>query len=157
MKNMIRYACAMLFASVSCSAAAADAESIRHELEIFLSSGIGSIVSIVLLLLFLMWLVLPLAVFGLKTRIRRLTREVSESNRMLADILATNKALAENRDASDVAAHIEETNRILADIRDELSVLKEEDEPGARVVEQSPVDMPEDSAADYYDKIKYEP
>lgn len=157
MKNMIRYACGMLFAVVSCSAAAADAESIRHELEIFLSSGIGSVVSIVLLLLFLMWLVLPLAVFGLKTRIRRLTREVSESNRMLADIMATSKTLAETRDAGDVSAQIEETNRILADIRDELSVLNEEDVSGTSVVEQSSVGMQEESAADYYDKIKYEP
>ena len=105
MKNMIRYACGMLFAVVSCSGAAADAESIRHELEIFLSSGIGSVVSIVLLLL----------------------------------------------------AQIEETNRILADIRDELSVLNEEDVSGTSVVEQSSVGMQEESAADYYDKIKYEP
>jgi|GEM_PF-943848 len=153
---MIKYVYGALLGAVSSGAAAADAESIRHEIEIFLTSGIGSIVSIILLLLFLLWLILPLAVFGLKGRVRRLTTEIRESNRMLADIMASNKALAETRDAGDIRDRIDETNRILADIREELSVLDDDDETEVRTKQQGSV-VREEGAADYYDEIKYEP
>jgi hypothetical protein len=153
---MIKYVYGMLLVAVSFGAAAADAESIRHEIEIFLSSGIGGIVSIVLLLLFLMWLVLPLAIFGLKSRVRQLKTEVRESNRMLAEIMASNKALADTSDTGEIRDHIDETNRILADIRDELSVLNDDDEPGVSSERQGS-SVREEGAADYYDEIKYEP
>jgi hypothetical protein len=153
---MIKYVYGVLLTAVSFGAAAADAESIRHEIEIFLSSGIGGIVSIVLLLLFLMWLVLPLAIFGLKSRVRQLKTEIRESNRMLAEIMASNKALADTRDTGEIRDHIDETNRILADIRDELSVLNDDDEPEVSSERQGS-SVREEGATDFYDEIKYEP
>ena len=153
---MIKYVYGVLLVAVSPGAAAADAESIRHEIEIFLSSGVGGIVSIILLLLFLLWLILPLAVFGLKSKVRRLTSEIRESNRMLADIMASNKALAETSDTGELRDQLEETNRILADIREELSVLNDDDEPEVSPEQQGAV-VREEGATDYYDEIKYEP
>jgi hypothetical protein len=145
----------MLLVLLSFSAAA-DTGSIRHEVEVFLSSGIGTIVSVVLLLLFLLWLLLPLAVFGLKSKLRRLTSELRESNRMLTDIMESNKLLADSSNAGEITAHINETNKILADIREELSVLNEEDASGASAAESGATVREEDSSA-YYDEIKYEP
>jgi hypothetical protein len=70
---------------VSCSVAA-DTHSFRHEIEVFFSSGVGSIAFVLLLFLILLWLMLPLAVFGLKRRLKDLIRESQETNRMLAEI-----------------------------------------------------------------------
>ena len=156
MNKMIKYFIVALLMLVSYSTAAADAESIRHEIEAFLSSGIGSIVSFILLLLFLLWLLLPLAVFGLKSKLKQLTREASETNRILADIKGTYKIRAENNESNEILAHINETNKILADIRDELSVLKEEESPTADT-EQSKTTVYEEDAGDLYDQIKYDP
>ena len=156
MNKMIKYFIVALLMLVSYSTAAADAESIRHEIEAFLSSGIGSIVSFILLLLFLLWLLLPLAVFGLKSKLKQLTREASETNRILADIKETYKIGAENDETNEILAHINETNKILADIRDELSVLKEEESPTADT-EQSKTTVYEEDAGDLYDQIKYDP
>ena len=160
MNKMINYFIVALLMLVSYSTAAADAESIRHEVEVFLfklfSTGIGSIVSIILLLLFLLWLLLPLAVFGLKSKLKQLTREASETNRILADIKGTYKIRAENNESNEILAHINETNKILADIRDELSVLKEEESPTANG-EQSKTTVYEEDAEDLYDQIKYDP
>jgi len=156
MNIMIKYFIVALLMLVSYSTAAADAESIRHEIEVFLSTGIGSIVSIILLLLFLLWLLLPLAVFGLKSKLKQLTMEASETNRILADIKGTYKIRAENNESNEILAHINETNKILADIRDELSVLKEEESPTANG-EQSKTTVYEEDAGDLYDQIKYDP
>lgn len=131
----------------SYTAAAADAQGIRHEIEVFLSSGVGSIVSIVLLILFMLWLLLPLAVFGLKSRLKALARENRETNRMLAEI----------KDVTMVSSQIEETNRILADIREELSALSEEEEAPPVKAERSEVNIYEEDTADLYDEIKYDP
>jgi len=83
---MITYFFGALLASISFSAAGANANSIRHEIEVFFSSGVGSIVFVLLLLLFLLWLLLPLAVFGLKRGLKDVIRESRETNRILADI-----------------------------------------------------------------------
>lgn len=156
MNRMIKYFIVALLMLVSFSAAAADAHSMRHEIAVFLSTGVGSIVSIILLLLFLLWLLLPLAVFGLKSKLKQLTREASETNRTLADIKETYKIRAENNETNEILAHINETNKILADIRDELSVLNEEETPTANT-EQSKTTVYEDDEADLYDQIKYDP
>ncbi len=144
-------------ASFSFTAVAADPQSIRQEIEVFLSSGIGNIVSIILLLLFMLWLLLPLAIFGLKSKLNRLRSETRETNRMLADIVESNRVLADTNDASEILGHINETNRLLAEIRDELSVLKEEDVPVADEPPLSKSTVYETGSADYYDEIKYEP
>jgi len=156
MNKMIKYFVVALLTLVSYSTAAADTESIRHEIEVFLSTGIGSIVSIILLLLFLLWLILPLAVFGLKSKLKQLTMEARETNRTLVDIKEAYKIGAENDETNEILAHINETNKILADIRDELSVLKEEESPTANA-EQSKTTVYEEDAGDLYDQIKYDP
>lgn len=86
MRNTSRLYTGALLAQASCSTSAADAYSIRHEIDVFFSSGIGSIVFIVLMLLLLLWLLLPLALFGLKSKIKGLIRENRETNRLLTDI-----------------------------------------------------------------------
>ena len=156
MNIMIKYFIVALLVLVSYSTAAADTESIQHEIEVFLSTGIGSIVSFILLLIFLLWLLLPLAVFGLKSKLKQLTRETGETNRILADFKETYSIRTENNESNEILAHINETNKILADIRDELSVLKEEESPTANA-EQSKTTVYEEDAADLYDQIKYDP
>ena len=156
MNKMIKYFIVALLVLVSYSTAAADTESIQHEIEVFLSTGIGSIVSFILLLIFLLWLLLPLAVFGLKSKLKQLTRETGETNRILADIKETYSIRTENNESNGILAHINETNKILADIRDELSVLKEEEFSEANS-EQSKTTVYEEDAGDLYDQIKYDP
>ena len=156
MNKNIKYFIVALLMLVSYSTVAADTESIRHEIEVFLSSGTGSIVSFILLLLFLLWLLLPLAIYGLKSKLKQLTREASETNRMLADIKEIYKIRTDNNESNEILAHISETNKILADIRDELSVLNEEESPTANA-EQSKTTVYEEDAGDLYDQIKYDP
>jgi hypothetical protein len=156
MNKMIKYIIVALLVLFSYSTAAADTESIRHEIEVFLSTGIGSIVSFILLFLFMLWLLLPLAVFGIKSKLKQLTRENGETNRLLADIKETYSIRIENNESNEILAHINETNKILADIRDELSVLKEEESPEANS-EQSKTTVYEEDAGDLYDQIKYDP
>ena len=156
MNQVINFFIGVWLTLVSYSAIAAEAESIRHEIEVFLSSGLGSIVSIILLLLFLLWLLLPLAVFGLKGKLNQLTRETRETNKALAEIRETGKAFADSNESNELLAHIDETNKILADIREELSVLNEEEVPLADT-EQSRKTVVVEDTADLYDEIKYEP
>ena len=156
MKYLNRYATGMLLLLGPCCALASNIESMRREVETFFSTGVGNIVSIVLLLLLLLWLLLPLAIFGLKSRVRQLARETRESNRMLADIVESNKMLTDTNDASEILAHINETNKILADIRDELSVLNEEEELEISV-EKPKTRVREEETAAYYDEVKYDP
>ncbi len=156
MNNMIKSCFGALLLLASCRVTAADAESVRHEIEVFLSSGVGNVVSFILLLLFLLWLLLPLALFGLKSRLKQLTREARETNKALAEIRETNKAFIESNETDEILAHIDKTNRILADIRDELSVLNEEEEPVAEMEPTRKTVVVEDTA-DLYDEIKYDP
>lgn len=156
MNKMIKYFNVVLLMLVSYRAAAADAGSIQHEIEVFLSTGMGNIVSIILLLLLLLWVLLPLAVFGLKSKLRQLSIEAREANRTLADIKEAYKIRTETNQTKQILAHINETNKILADIRDELSVLREEESPTAES-EQSKITVYEEDAGDLYDQIKYDP
>ena len=104
MKTMIKLISGVLLTLTTYSAAGADAQGIRHEIELFLTSGVGNIVLIILILLLLLWLLLPLAVFGLKTRLNTLIRENKE-----------------------LTSASKETARTLSDIRDELVALKKEE------------------------------
>lgn len=85
-KKMIKYYIGASFALIPYYAAAADVHSIRHEIDLFFSSGVGGIVSIILLLLLLLWLLLPLAVFGLKRKLKDVIKESRETNKLLAEI-----------------------------------------------------------------------
>jgi predicted PurR-regulated permease PerM len=85
-KNVIKFYCGVLLSLVSANAAAAESSRIQHDIEVFLSSGAGMIVLILLLFLLLLWLLLPLAVFGLKSRLKEIVQEQKETNRMLSDI-----------------------------------------------------------------------
>jgi len=158
MNKTINYISVVLLLPVSFRAVAAEPESIRHEIEVFLSSGIGSVVSIILLILLLLWLLLPLAVFGLKSKLNRLTSETREANRKLAAIMETNRMLADTNDAGEILGHINETNSILADIREELSVLNEAD-PEEDETEQGKTTVYEEQgdSVELYDQIKYDP
>ena len=137
-------------------ATAAETESVLKEIEVFFSTGIGTVVSIILFLLFLLWLLLPLAVFGLKTRLKKITRETRQANKMLSELQDTGKLLAERNDARLLLAEIRACNRILASIRDELTAISEEEipEPGAdqnsRVIEA-------EGTVELYEQIKYDP
>jgi hypothetical protein len=87
----------IFLALISFSVSGADTYSIQHDVEVFFSSGLGIVVLIFLMLLFLLWILLPFAVFGLKSKLK--------------DIIWENR----------------ETNKILSDIRDELATLKSDD------------------------------
>ena len=85
-------------------ASCAAAHSIRHEIDGFLATGIGNIVFVILLLLLLLWLFLPLAIFGLKSRLKRLIRETRETNEILADIRNELAAVASEDTSADTNA-----------------------------------------------------
>ena len=86
MKYVFLFVSLALFMLISCRVAAAGTDSVRHEIEVFFSTGVGNLVFILLLLLFMLWLLLPLAVFGLKRKLREVIRENRETNRLLAEI-----------------------------------------------------------------------
>jgi hypothetical protein len=86
MNTIIKYTSGVPFALASCGALAADSHGIRHEIDVFFSGGVGNIVFVILLILLLLWLLLPLAVFGLKSRLRDIVRQNRETNRILSDI-----------------------------------------------------------------------
>lgn len=85
-KYVFRIFSVALLALISCRAAVAGTDSVRHDIEVFFSTAVGNIVFILLLLLFMLWLLLPLAIFGLKRKIREVVRENRETNRLLAEI-----------------------------------------------------------------------
>ena len=156
MKQKISYLFALMLALASSNAVAAEAESIRHEIEVFFSSGIGTVVSIILLLLFLLWLLLPLAVFGLKSRLKDAIKETRETNRLLAEISQTENMLVETSDTNSILAEIRETKALLAEIRDEFTALDSEEKNEAYTERPSRV-IEEESTAELYDEIKYDP
>ena len=141
---------------MSGGAAAAEAASFREEIEAFLSSGVGTVVSIILFLLFLLWLLLPLAVFGLKTRLREITRETRQANRVLSELQATGRQLAERDEAKLLLVEIRACNKILAAIRDELTAISEEEIPETGSDQSSGVKEAE-STVELYEQIKYDP
>jgi len=182
---MIKVFSGTLLSLVTYSATAADAQSIRHEIELFLTSGLGNIVLIILMFLFMLWLLLPLAVFGLKTKLNNLirenkilTRESKETIKILADIrdeLAaiskeattiayTNQAERASDEgitkdliqANNLNQENTETNKILADIRDILAALNTEG------TEEDYSKQPERAFSEYttldtYNDIKFDP
>lgn len=186
MKTKINYFSGALLTLVTYSATAADAHSVRQEIELFFSSDVGNIVLIILMLLFLLWLLLPLAVFGLKRKLNNLIRE---NKNLTGENKTTNKILAEIRDelavvnakenATDYTEQAEkafdediikelieenkiltreskETNKILADIRDELAAISEE-EDASDYTEQAKRPVYEGITLDTYNEIKFDP
>jgi len=170
---------------VTFTTAGADAQSIRHEIELFLTSGVGNIVMIILMLLFLLWLLLPLAVFGLKSKLnalirenQNLNRESKETIRILSDlrdeltaynseettIAATNqleRASDEDitkdsiQEMKHLARESKEANKILAEIRDILAALNTEGTT-EYYSEQPERDGTDDIKPDY-NEIKFDP
>ncbi|MBT8438440.1 MAG: hypothetical protein KJO91_01850 [Gammaproteobacteria bacterium] len=111
MMYIFRFSAAILLTLLS-HAAGADTHSIQHEIEVFLSTGVGTFVFILLSLLFLLWLLLPLAVFGLKSRLKTLIRESRETNSILADIRNELAAIeAENSDMDTNVSPAKTTDR----------------------------------------------
>lgn len=121
MNKVIKYYYGILPTLVSFSAAA-DTPGIRHEFEVFFSSGVGSIVFILLLLLILLWLLLPLAVYGLKRRLKELLIENRETNRILADIRGELATLSAEATTEVYAAQPEKADegKISADLYNEI-------------------------------------
>lgn len=75
-----------LLALSNMTAASAASQGMRREIEIFLSTGFGNLVFIIVAILLLLWLLLPLAVFGLKAKLKTVINETRETNRLLTDI-----------------------------------------------------------------------
>jgi len=179
MNKTIKYYFAALLAIASFSAAGADADSIQNEIETFFSSGLGSIVFVLLLLLALLWLLLPLAVFGLKSKLKYLIEENTRTNRILtglrndfaaltvegtdtaepaqagisSDEGATNELMQEK---ADLTREIEETNLLLAEIRDILAVLNVEETTEADT-EQTERTAEANITAELYNEVKFDP
>lgn len=95
-KNVIKLYSGVVLCLDSAKAVAAEPSSIQHDIEVFFSSGAGMIILILLLFLLLLWLLLPLAVFGLKSRLKEIVREQQETNRMLSDIKNELAAVSED-------------------------------------------------------------
>lgn len=182
---MIKYYSGALLSLVTYSAAGADAQSFQDEVELFLTSGVGNIVLFILMLLFLLWLLLPLAVFGLKSKLSKL---IQENNKLARDSKETIKILADIRDelaairkeettivytnqherASDegitkdliqennLNRESKETNKILTDIRDILAALSAE-ETTEDYSEQPERADTGDVKLDIYNQIKFDP
>jgi len=179
MKKTIQYYLVALLAMASFSAAGADADSIQNEIETFFSSGLGSVVFALLLLLALLWLLLPLAVFGLKSKLKYLIEENTKTNRILTELRngfaaltveeinaseaelaeissdegATNEMMQEN---ADLTREIEETNKLLAEIRDILAALSVEETPEAGT-EQAERTAEANITAELYNEVKFDP
>ncbi len=179
MKKPVQYYLVALLVIVSCNAAGADADSIQNEIETFFSSGLGIVVFVLLLFLALLWLLLPLAVFGLKSKLKYLIEENTRTNRILTELRNDFAALTveeintaepaqvgtgSDEDASsesmqqdaDLTREIEETNKLLAEIRDILAVLNEEETPEADTgqIERT---AEADITAELYDEVKFDP
>jgi hypothetical protein len=178
MHKTIQYYFAALLAIASFSAAGANTENIQNEIETFFSSGLGSIVFALLLFLALLWLLLPLAIFGLKRKLKFLIEENIKTNRILtelrndfaaltveeinavepaqagisADESATNELMPEN---VDLVRESEETNKLLAEIRDILAVLSVEETPEADT-EQAERTAEAEITAELYDEVKFD-
>lgn len=179
MNKSTQYYLAALLAMVSFSAAGADAESIQNEIETFLSSGLGIVVFALLLLLALLWLLLPLAVFGLKGKLRYLIEENTKTNRILTElrndftalnveeINASCAASARRssdedvtsemmQDNADLTCEREEMNKLLAEIRDILAAVSAEETPEA-CTEQTARTAEADIKAELYNELKFDP
>lgn len=179
MNKSIQYSLVVLLYMASFSAAGADAESIQNEIGTFFSSGLGSVVFALLLLLALLWLLLPLAVFGLKRKLKFLIEENTRTNRILTglrndftastveEINTADTAQAERSsdgDATnemmhkyaDLALASEETNKLLAEIRDILAALSAEETPETDTG-QTERTAEADITAELYEEVKFDP
>ena len=179
MNKSIQYYFVALLATASFSAAGADAESIQNEIETFFSSGLGTVVFALLLLLALLWLMLPLAVFGLKSKLKYLIEENTKTNRILTELRndftaltveeinaadaaqaergsdedATNEMMQKN---TDLTRESEETNKLLAEIRDILADLSAEETPEADT-ERTERTAEANVTAELYNEVKFDP
>ena len=175
----IQYSLVALLAMASFSAAGADAKSIQNEIGTFFSSGFGSAVFALLLLLALLWLLLPLAVFGLKSKLKYLIEENTKTNRILtglrndftaltleeintadtvqaersSDADATNEMMQKYADLTRAS---EETNKLLAEIRDILAALSAEETPEAGTG-QAERTAEANIKAELYKDVKFDP
>jgi hypothetical protein len=179
MNKTIQYYLAALLAMASFSVAGANADSVQNEIETFFSSGLGIIVFVLLLLLALLWLLLPLAVFGLKSKLKYLIEENTKTNRILTELRNDFAALtveeintaepAEAKISSDegttseliqknagLTREIEETNKLLAEIRDILAVLSVEETSDADI-SQAERTAEANITAELYDEVKFDP
>lgn len=179
MKKSIQYYFAALLVIASFTAAGADVDSIQNEIETFFSSGLGIVVFVLLLFLALLWLLLPLAVFGLKGKLKYLIEENTRTNRILTELRNDFAALtveeintaepaqagtSSDQDAAselmqqndDLTREIEETNKLLAEIRDILAVLNEEETPEADTGQIGKT-AEADITAELYDEVKFDP
>ena len=179
MNKSIQYYLAALLAMASFSAAGADAESIQSEIETFLSSGLGIVVFALLLLLALLWLLLPLAVFGLKGKLKYLIEENTKTNRILTGlrndftalnveeinaVCAASARRSSDEDATsemmqdnaDLIREREETNKLLAEIRDILAALSVEETPEADTG-QTERTAEANITAELYKEVKFDP
>lgn len=179
MNKSIQYYLAALLAMASFSAAGADADSIQNEIGTFLSSGLGIVVFALLLILALLWLLLPLAVFGLKGKLKYLTEENTKTNRILTqlrndftalNVEEINAACAASarrssdedatsemmQDNADLTREREETNKLLAEIRDILAAVSVEETPEA-YTEQTKRTAEADITAELYNELKFDP
>ena len=179
MNKSIQHSLVALLAMASFSAAGADAESIQNEIGTFFSSGLGSVVFALLLLLALLWLLLPLAVYGLKSKLKYLIEQNTKTNRILtglrndftalnvgeinaacaasasrsSDEDATSEMMQDNADLTRERA---ETNKLLAEIRDILAALSVEETPEA-YTEQTKRTAEADITAELYNELKFDP
>lgn len=179
MHNKIRFITLALPALVSFGVMAADGQDIQAEAQLFFSSDVGRIVSVILLLLLLLWLILPLAVFGIKRKLNNLIRQNTESNKLLAEIkgqvdsfsledntvdepeLVINTAdehLSEELvdEMNRLSEESRETNRLLTEIRDVLAALNtDEASESERVLPDNMFEK--DNGPAQYDEIKFDP
>jgi hypothetical protein len=95
-KYVFRFLTVSLLVLISSRAVFAGTDSFRHDIEVFFSTGMGNIVFILLLLLIMLWLLLPLAVFGQKRKMREIIRQTRKTNRLLTKIREQLRAISED-------------------------------------------------------------
>lgn len=120
-KYVFHFISAALFVLISCRAATAGTDSVRHEIDVFFSTGVGNIVFILLLLLAMLWLLLPLAVFGLKRKLREVIRENRETNRLLAEIKGELTAISDDESMAEYPAQAAKSaDQNMAELYDQI-------------------------------------
>lgn len=95
-------ACLLL---ISSRAIGADFYTIRENFESFFSTGIGIAVLAFLISVFILWFLLPFAVFGSKNRLNQIIEEAKETNYLLNEI---KDELVKNRTKESSEKHQEE-------------------------------------------------
>ena len=83
---------------------AADAYTLRNDAVYFFSTGGGVVVLIFLILVFILWFLLPFAVFGVKGKLNNIIDEAKKTNRLLNEI---KEELTDNR-TKEISVQIDE-------------------------------------------------